>query len=71
VFTEPPPNNESRDTYIYRYAHWWEGLMKYADEMRSGTTIYISSFIKISSGIRKSRGDDSQTHRHTDSMEIA
>jgi hypothetical protein len=27
--------------------------MKYATEMRSGVMIYISSFIKIGSGIRK------------------
>jgi hypothetical protein len=37
--------------------------MKYADEMGSGTMIYIPSFIKIGSGIQKLIRGDSQTHR--------
>jgi hypothetical protein len=39
--------------------------MNYATEMESGTMIYISSFIKIGSGIQKLiRGDtDTQTAR--------
>jgi hypothetical protein len=42
--------------------------MKYAVETGSGALIYIPSFIKIGSGIRKlMRG----IHRHTDSMEIS
>jgi hypothetical protein len=37
--------------------------------MSSGAMIYIPSFIKIGSGIRKLMGGG--THRHTDSMEIS
>jgi hypothetical protein len=37
--------------------------MKYAVEMGSGAMIYILSFIKTSSGIRKFMGEDTQTHR--------
>jgi hypothetical protein len=37
--------------------------MKYAVEMGSGAMIYISSFIKIGSGIQKLMGDDTQKHR--------
>jgi hypothetical protein len=49
-----------------------EGYAKYAVQMGSGAIKYISSFIKIGSGIQKSmeRGD-SQTHKHTDSMTIS
>jgi hypothetical protein len=42
--------------------------MKYAVEMGSGPTIYIPSFIKIGSGIKKLIGG---IHRHTDNMGIA
>jgi hypothetical protein len=42
--------------------------MKYAVEMGSGAVIYIPSFIKIGSGVRKLIGG---IHRHTDSMVIA
>jgi hypothetical protein len=38
--------------------------MKYAVEMASGAMIYMPSFIKIGSGIRKLMGG------YTDSMEI-
>jgi hypothetical protein len=49
--------------YTYRHRDWWEGFMKYVTDMGSGTMIYILSFIKIGSGIRKLiRG----IHRHTD-----
>jgi hypothetical protein len=44
--------------------------MKYADEMGSGVMIYIPSFIKVQAFKGWGKGD-SQTHRHTDSMEIA
>jgi hypothetical protein len=37
--------------------------MKYVVEMGSVTMIYIPSFIKIGSGIRKLIRGDSQTHR--------
>jgi hypothetical protein len=37
--------------------------MKYAVEMGSGAMIYISSFLKIGSGIRKSIRGDTQTYR--------
>jgi hypothetical protein len=36
--------------------------VKYAVEMGSGAMIYIPSFIKIGSGIRKLIAGDSQTH---------
>jgi hypothetical protein len=42
--------------------------MKYAVEMGSGAVIYITSLIKISSGIQKLLGE---IQRHTDRMEIA
>jgi hypothetical protein len=42
--------------------------MKYAVEMGSGAMVYISSFIKIGSGIQNLMGG---IHRHTDCMEIA
>jgi hypothetical protein len=47
--------------------------MKYAVEMGSGAIIYGPSFIKIKSAIQKLKeeGEDSQTHRHTDSRKIA
>jgi hypothetical protein len=47
--------------------------MKYAVEMGSVAMIYtyIPSFINIDSGIQKLIGGDLQTHRPTDSMEIA
>jgi hypothetical protein len=47
----------------YRHTDWLEGFMKYAAEMSSGAMIYIPSFIKIGSGIRKLIGLASQTHR--------
>jgi hypothetical protein len=37
--------------------------MNYAFEMGSGATIYIPSFIKIGSGIKKLIKGDTQTHR--------
>jgi hypothetical protein len=37
--------------------------MKYAAEMGSGVMIYISSFMKIGSGIQKLIRGDKQTHR--------
>jgi hypothetical protein len=37
--------------------------MKYAFEIGSGAMIYIPSFIEIGSGIQKSLGGDSLTHR--------
>jgi hypothetical protein len=45
--------------------------MKYAVEMGSGAMIYIPNFIKIGAGIQKLIGGftDTQTLRHTDSME--
>jgi hypothetical protein len=42
--------------------------MKYAIEMGSGTKIYITSFIKVGSGIQKLIGG---IHRHTGRLEIA
>jgi hypothetical protein len=43
------------------------GFMKYAGKMNSGATIYISSFIKIGSGIQKIMCGDAQA----ESMDIA
>jgi hypothetical protein len=37
--------------------------MKYTVEMGSGAMIYVPSFIKIGSGIRKLIGVDMETHR--------
>jgi hypothetical protein len=45
--------------------------MEYAVEMGSGAMTYVLSFIKIGSGTEMLIGWDVQTHRHTDSMEIA
>jgi hypothetical protein len=42
--------------------------VKYAVEMGSGAAIYIPSFIKIGSGIRKLKG---AIYKHTYSMGIA
>jgi hypothetical protein len=41
----------------------WEGFMRYAVGMGSGAMIYVPSFIKTGSGIRKLTGGDSQAHR--------
>jgi hypothetical protein len=43
--------------------------MKYAVEKESGAMIYVPSFIKIGSNIRKLMGGG--VHRHTERMEIA
>jgi hypothetical protein len=45
--------------------------MKYAVDMGSGAMIYIPSFIKSGSGIQKLIRGYSQTHSHTDSMDVA
>jgi hypothetical protein len=54
ILTGPLPSNDRRDTVyrafakdrsegcIYRHTDWWEGVMKYAVEMGSGTMIYIA-----------------------------
>jgi hypothetical protein len=46
------PSNNKRDTH-YGLTDCREGFMKYAVEMGLGAMIYIPSFIKIGSGIRK------------------
>jgi hypothetical protein len=44
----------------------------YAVEMGSGAVIYVSSFIKIASGIQELiRGGDKQTQIHTDCKVIS
>jgi hypothetical protein len=53
--------------YTYRYTDIWEGFMKYAVEMGSGTMTYIPSFIEICPGVQKLIW---KIHRHTDSMVI-
>jgi hypothetical protein len=47
--------------YTYRHTDRWEGFMKYAVEMGSGTMIYVPSFTKIGSTIQKLIGRDTQT----------
>jgi hypothetical protein len=54
--------------YTCRLTDCWEGFMKYAVEMDSGTMIYIPSSTKNSSGIQNLIG---RIYRHTDIMEIA
>jgi hypothetical protein len=47
--------------------------MNYVVCMSSGAMIYIPNFIKIDSSIQKliDGGEDSQTHRHADSILIS
>jgi hypothetical protein len=64
VFNELLPSN---DREIHRDTQRrWEGFMKYAVEMGSGTMLHIPSFIKIGSVIQKlmEGGEltDTQTH---------
>jgi hypothetical protein len=33
--------------YTYRHTDWWEGFMKYAVEIGSGTMIYVHSRMEI------------------------
>jgi hypothetical protein len=47
VFTKPLPSN------IHILTDWWKAFIKYAVEVDSGAMIYISSFVKICSGIQK------------------
>jgi hypothetical protein len=54
--------------YTYGHTDCWEGFVKYTIEIGLGAMMYILSFIKIDSGIRKLIGG---IHRHTDNMEIA
>jgi hypothetical protein len=48
--------------YTCRHTDSWEGFKKYAVEMDSGAVLYIPSFIKIGSGIKKLSGD-TETHK--------
>jgi hypothetical protein len=59
MFTEPLPSND-RGIHM-RHTDQWEGFMKYA--MGSGAMIYISSFVKIGTGIQKLIGGNAQAHR--------
>jgi hypothetical protein len=52
--------------YSYRHIDRWEGFAKYAVEMGPGAMIYIPSFVKIGSGIRKMMG----RHRQHDDLII-
>jgi hypothetical protein len=65
-----PRERVYREGYAYRDTDRWEGFIKYAVEMGSGAMMYIPNFIKTGSGIHELTGN-SQTHRHTDRMEIA
>jgi hypothetical protein len=49
--------------YTFKHTDSWEGFMKYAVEMGSGTTIYIPSFIKIGPGMQMLIRRDTQPHR--------
>jgi hypothetical protein len=52
--------------YTYRHTDWWEEFMKYPTEVDSGATVYIPSFIKISSDNSKvCRGTSTQTRRRS------
>jgi hypothetical protein len=45
--------------------------MKYSVEMGSGVMIYMSSFMKIGSGIQKFIGQDTETHsEHGDLLSL-
>jgi hypothetical protein len=51
----------------YKYKNWWKVLVKFADEMSSGTMIYKPSFIKIGSGIQNLTGEGgTQTRQNGD-----
>jgi hypothetical protein len=39
--------------YTNRHTEYWEGFMNHDVEMGSGAMIYIPSFLKIGSGIKK------------------
>jgi hypothetical protein len=66
VFNDPLPSSHRRNTYTN--TDWWEGFMKYAVGMDSGTMIYIPSFIAIGPGIQKLIGG---MHGHKDRMVIS
>jgi hypothetical protein len=56
-----------------RHKDSWEGFVKYAFEMGTGAVIYILSFIKIDSGIKKMMvgAGYSQIHRqHGDRISL-
>jgi hypothetical protein len=59
IFTESLSSNNRG--YTYRHTGLWEGFMKYAFEMDSDAMMYIPSFIKIGSGIPKSKGGYTDT----------
>jgi hypothetical protein len=61
ISTEPLPSND-KGIHIQT-----TGFVKYAAEMDSGAMIYIPSYIKFDSAIRKSIGG---IHSHTNSMKI-
>jgi cytochrome c oxidase assembly factor CtaG len=70
VYTEPLPTNYRE--YTHKHTDWLEVLMKYTVEMGSCVMLYVRSFIKIGSAIRKfmSKGD-SHIQRHTVRMVIS
>jgi hypothetical protein len=63
------PSNDIKDTHVGRLMRGF--LLNYAVEMDLVDMLYIPSLIKVCSAIRKIVKGDSQTHRHTDSMETA
>jgi hypothetical protein len=68
-FAKSSPSNDSSDTYKDTQTVW-EGFVKHAVEMGISAMMYIPTFIKTGSGIQKLICRNSQTYRHTDSMQI-
>jgi hypothetical protein len=58
VFTESLSSNDR--AYASRLKDWWEGFMVYAVEMGWSAKIYIPSFMKIGSAIKKLGGTQAQ-----------
>jgi hypothetical protein len=56
--------------YIYGHTDCWQGLMKYATQIGSGAMTYVTSVIKIGSGIQKLIVEG-YTCRHTHSKVIS
>jgi hypothetical protein len=50
---------------------WWEGFMKYAAEMASGSMIYVPSFMKLNRGVKNYYGGYTYRHTRADSKLIS
>jgi hypothetical protein len=65
-----PPSNDRGDSQRDREIDGRE-FIKHAAEIGSGTTIYVPSFVKISSGIQKLIEGDTKTHgQHGDPISL-